>query len=71
MDQSKIDWPSFIATVAMILIVCVPLALAGESAATFLQQVYAFISEQFGILYLLAAVAAVGFLVCLAFTLKK
>jgi BCCT family betaine/carnitine transporter len=68
MDQSKIDWPSFIATVAMILIVCVPLALAGESAATFLQQVYAFISEQFGILYLLAAVAAVGFLVWLAFS---
>ncbi len=66
MDQSKIDWPSFIATVAMILIVCVPLALAGDSAAVFLQQVYDYIASQFGILYLLAAVGAVGFLLWLA-----
>lgn len=68
MDQSKIDWPSFIATVTMILIVCIPLALAGDSAAVFLQQVYKFISEQLGVMYLLAAVGAVGFLLWLAFS---
>jgi BCCT family betaine/carnitine transporter len=68
MDQSKIDWPSFIATVAMILIVCIPLALAGDTAAVFLQQVYKFISEQFGIMYQLAAVCAVAFLIWLAFS---
>lgn len=68
MDQSKIDWPSFIATVAMILVVCIPLALAGDSAAVFLQQIYDFIANQFGILYLLAAVGAVGFLLWLAFS---
>jgi BCCT family betaine/carnitine transporter len=68
MHQSKIDWPSFIATVAMILIVCIPLALAGDSAAVFLQQIYDFIANQFGILYLLAAVGAVGFLLWLAFS---
>ncbi len=66
MDQSKIDWPSFIATIAMILIVCIPLALAGDSGAEFLQQIYDFIASQFGILYLLAAVGAVGFLLWLA-----
>jgi BCCT family betaine/carnitine transporter len=66
MDRSKIDWPSFVATVAIILIVCIPLALAGDKAAMFLQQVYAFISERFGIFYLLAAVGAVGFLIWLA-----
>jgi BCCT family betaine/carnitine transporter len=68
MDQSKIDWPSFIATVAMILVVCIPLALAGDSGAVFLQQVYDFIANQFGIAYLLAAVGAVGFLLWLAFS---
>lgn len=68
MEQSKIDWPSFIATVAMILIVCIPLAFAGDSAAFFLQQVYHYISREFGILYLLAAVAAVGFLLWLGFS---
>ena len=66
MDKSKIDWPSFIATVAMILIVCIPLALAGDKAAAFLHDVYRFISHRFGILYLLAAVGAVGFLLWLS-----
>lgn len=68
MDRSKIDWPSFIATVVMILVVCIPLALAGDSGAVFLQQVYDFIANQFGIAYLLAAVATVGFLLWLAFS---
>ncbi len=68
MDRSKIDWPSFIATVAMILIVCVPLAYAGDGATVFLQQVYDYISREFGILYLLAAVGAVGFLLWLGFS---
>ena len=68
MEQSKIDWPSFIATVAMILIVCVPLAYAGDGAAVFLQQVYDYISREFGIFYLLAAVGSVGFLLWLGFS---
>lgn len=62
MDESKIDWPSFVATVAIILIVCIPLAMAGDKAAFFLQEVYHFISTRFGILYLLAAVGTVVFL---------
>jgi BCCT family betaine/carnitine transporter len=68
MEQSKTDWPSFIATIAMILIVCIPLFYLGDSAAPYLQRVYDFISDQFGILYLLAAVATVGFLLWLAFS---
>ncbi|MGI9270797.1 MAG: BCCT family transporter [Woeseiaceae bacterium] len=68
MEQSKIDWPSFIATVAMILLVCIPLALAGDTAAVFLQRVYDYISSQLGILYLLSAVGVVGFLLWLAFS---
>lgn len=66
MDRSKIDWPSFIATVAMIVIVCVPLFYLGDSAAPHLQEIYDFIAREMGILYLLAAVGAVGFLVWLA-----
>ena len=68
MDQSKIDWPSFIASMAMILIVCIPLAYAGDSAAVFLQNIYDTIARQFGILYLLAALGAVGFLLWLGFS---
>ncbi|MGI9200383.1 MAG: BCCT family transporter [Woeseiaceae bacterium] len=68
MDQKQVDWPSFIATVAMILIVCVPLALAGENAATLLQNIYNYIADKFGIFYLLAGVGSVGFLIWLAFS---
>lgn len=68
MDQKQVDWPGFIATVAMILIVCIPLAVAGENAAVFLQNIYDYIAAQFGILYLLAAVGTVSFLAWLGFS---
>lgn len=64
--QSRIDWPNFGACVAIILLVCVPLAASPDSAGEFLQNVYNFIAQKFGIAYLAASVAAIGFLVWLA-----
>jgi len=66
MEQSRIDWPSFGACVAIIVVVCIPLATAPESAGAFLQQLYDFIALEFGIFYLLASVAAISFLIWLA-----
>ncbi len=66
MDQSRIDWPSFIACAVIILGVCIPLAASPEWAGQVLQQLYDYIAREFGILYLLASVAAIGFLVWLA-----
>lgn len=68
MTKSKIDWPGFSATVVIILAVCIPLFYIGDAAAPYLLKVYVFISEQFGIFYLLAAVGAVAFLLWLSFS---
>ena len=66
MEQSRIDWPSFVACVVIILGVCIPLALFSDWAGVALQSLYDYIASQFGIAYLLASVAAIGFLVWLA-----
>jgi BCCT family betaine/carnitine transporter len=66
MEQSRIDWPSFIACVIIILGVCIPLALFSDWAGVALQSFYDYIASEFGIAYLLASVAAIGFLVWLA-----
>ncbi len=65
-EQSKIDWPNFVACVAIILLVCIPLAASPESGGEILQRAYDFIAQEFGIMYLLASVGAIGFLVWLA-----
>lgn len=66
MEQSRIDWPSFVACVVVILGVCIPLALFSDWAGVALQSLYDFIAAEFGIVYLLASVGAIGFLVWLA-----
>jgi len=66
MEQSRIDWPSFCACVAIIVVVCIPLAASPDAAGMFLQSLYDYIAIEFGIFYLLASVAAISFLVWLA-----
>ena len=66
MEQSRIDWPAFVTCVVIILVVCIPLALTAETASELLEELYAFFSAEFGILYLLASVSAIGFLIWLA-----
>ena len=68
MEKSRIDWPSFGLCAAIILVTAVPLlAFPGESS-DFLETLYAYIAREFGVLYLLASVAAIGFLAWLAFS---
>jgi BCCT family betaine/carnitine transporter len=66
MEQSRIDWPSFGACVAIIAAVGITLLVAPDAAAEKLSTLYEFIAIEFGIFYLLASVAAIGFLVWLA-----
>ena len=66
MEQSRIDWPSFGACVAIIAVVGITLLVAPDAAADRLNSLYQFIAVEFGIFYLLASVAAIAFLVWLA-----
>ncbi|MDH5500590.1 MAG: BCCT family transporter [Gammaproteobacteria bacterium] len=66
-DEKKIDRTMFAATVATILLLCVPVALAPVRSADLITQAYAAITGRFGILYLLYGIGTLGFLLYLAF----
>jgi len=66
MEEHRIDWPAFSTCVAIILVVCIPLVLSAETAGALLERLSDYISHESGILYLLASVAAIGFLLWLA-----
>ena len=67
MRQHRVDWPSFIASMVVILLASVPLLLFPESGAEYLTGLYTMVSSQFGFLYLLAGMAVLVFLAWLAF----
>ncbi len=64
--KHKVDWPSFSASVAIIVLVTTPLMLFPESGGRILTGIYGFISDKFGFLYLLAGVSALVLLLWLA-----
>ena len=68
MEQKKIDRPAFITSVAIILLVCIPLASSPDKAGAVLQSAYDYIANEFGVIYLIASVGANGFLIWLAFS---
>jgi BCCT family betaine/carnitine transporter len=65
--DANVDKTNFIATLVIILLVSVPLALSPEAGARVMQDAYAFIATNFGWLYLLGGVAALVLLLWLAF----
>jgi len=62
----KVDWPSFSASVIIILLVSIPLFLFPESGARIMAVIYGFISHQFGFLYLASGLAVMILLLWLA-----
>ena len=66
-QQSKIDWPSFLTALFIIVGVCLPLVAAPEAGGILLQQMYAFIAHQLGFLYQLAGIAVLILVIWLAF----
>lgn len=66
MNKSALDWPGFLASVAIILAACIPLVLFPESGGDFLQRAYATIAGNFGFLYLLSGLSVLIFLLWLA-----
>jgi len=68
MERSRIDWPSFALAASILVIASIPMFAYPTESSAFLESLYTYISHKFGVLYLLAGVAAVGFLVWLAFS---
>lgn len=68
MDQSRIDWPSFGLSAVVLVVASVLLYAFPDASETALESLYTFISNELGLLYLLASVAAIGFLAWLGFS---
>ncbi|MDG2288878.1 MAG: BCCT family transporter, partial [Woeseiaceae bacterium] len=68
MERSRIDWPSFALAASILVIASIPMFAYPTESSAFLESLYTYISQKFGVLYLLAGVAAIGFLVWLAFS---
>lgn len=66
MQQSKIDWPSFGLSAVIVLLVSIPLLAYPDASSRLLEDLYALLASQFGIVYLIASVATLGFLIWLA-----
>jgi len=66
MEQSRIDRANFGTCVAIIIFVCLPLVLAPERGGQIMEAMYEYIATEFGIVYLTAGVACIGFLIWLA-----
>ena len=66
MEQSRVDWPSFGLCALILVSASIPLFLFPDASGAALEALYHFIASEFGILYLLASVVAIGFLVWLA-----
>ncbi|HJN43873.1 MAG: BCCT family transporter [Vicinamibacterales bacterium] len=67
MEQREVDWPSFGGCLAIIVVVCVPLAAFPEAGGRLLQRAYDLIAGTFGFAYLLAGVGVMALLAWLAF----
>ncbi len=66
-NNQQIDRVSFGACVSIIVLSCIPLIMFPDSGGTFLANLYNRIASELGFLYLLAGLAALGFLAWLAF----
>lgn len=64
--KQRIDWPSFFASIAVILAACIPLFLFPESGGEFLKGMYGRVTTYFGFLYLMSGLAVLVFLSWLA-----
>ena len=68
MEQSRIDWPSFGLCAFILVGASIPLFLYPDASEAMLELLYGQLTTNFGILYLLASVVAIAFLVWLGFS---
>lgn len=68
MEQSRLDRPSFVICALILISASIPLFAYPEVSEARLESLYGYIASELGVLYLLASVAAIGFLVWLGFS---
>ncbi len=64
---AQIDWPVFYSSVAVLLALILPLMAFPEEGKVFLGAAFDYLTTQFGVVYIIAGIFALGFLLYLAF----
>ncbi len=67
MVRGRVDWPSFLTCIAIVVLVSAPLAVFPEAGERLLTSSYDFIADRLGFLYVFAGFAVFALLVWLAF----
>ena len=67
LPNKNIDWFIFISSIALVVLVCVPLALFPDQGRELLDRVFGYVTDEFGIVYVLMSIATMVFLGYLAF----
>jgi len=67
-SPSEIDWPIFFASVGLLVALVLPLALFPDDGRRLLGQAFDYLTQNFGVLYIIAGIGALGFLLYLAFS---
>lgn len=67
MQDKRIDWVSFATCVALVLAICIPLLIDPTQGADVLAAAYRLITNELGVVYLVAAIICLGLLLWLAF----
>jgi BCCT family betaine/carnitine transporter len=66
-STAKIDWPVFSASVAVLVSLILPLALYPAEGKVLLAEAFDYLTQNFGVVYILAGIASLVFLLYLAF----
>ncbi len=66
-SQGAVDWPVLISSVALLTALCLPLTLYPDAGKEMLGEAFVFLTQNFGVFYILAGIFALLFLLCLAF----
>jgi len=66
-SSGVIDWPVFYLSVTVLVALVLPLALFPAAGKDLLNVAFEYLTRNFGVLYIVAGVAALVFLLCLAF----
>ena len=67
MHNENIDWFIFLSSVAIVVLVCVPLVVYPQEGKAVLDRAFAYVTDEFGVAYVLMSVGTMGFLGYLAF----
>jgi BCCT family betaine/carnitine transporter len=68
MENAKIDRIIFTVSIMVIMAICIPLVIFPEGGTEIVNKVFNFVTSQFGVIYLWAGIACLGFLLWLSFS---